>query len=115
VGPQRLETLSVTAPSPVGMRPRPASRVLDTAHFRIALDPRAGAIIALVNKTTPMSLQVSIFENPLQTQIVIHRDGQFLFRTEISFRRLYGGVTEQELDLLEIAPGLAAELRASPA
>ena len=49
---QRLETLSVAAPSPVGMRPHPASRILDTAHFRIALDPRTGAIIALVNKTT---------------------------------------------------------------
>ena len=49
---QRLETLRVTAPSPVGMRPHPASRVLETAHFRIALDPRTGAIIALVNKAT---------------------------------------------------------------
>jgi hypothetical protein len=49
---QRLETLTVVAPSPVGMRPHPASHILDTAHFRIALDPRTGAIIALVNKTT---------------------------------------------------------------
>jgi hypothetical protein len=49
---QRLETLAVTAPSPVGMRPHAASRVLETAHFRIALDPRTGAIIALVNKAT---------------------------------------------------------------
>ncbi len=49
---QRLETLRVTPPSPVGMRPHPASRVLDTAHFRIALDPRSGAIIALINKAT---------------------------------------------------------------
>jgi hypothetical protein len=49
---QRLETLSVAAPSPIGMRPHPASRILDTAHYRIALDPRTGSIIALVNKTT---------------------------------------------------------------
>src|ERR1700756_1169782 len=49
---QRLETLNVAAPSPVGMHPRAASHVLETAHFRIALDPRTGAIIALVNKTT---------------------------------------------------------------
>jgi hypothetical protein len=49
---QRLETLTVAAPSPVGMRPRPASHILDTAHFRIALDPRTGAIIALVSKAT---------------------------------------------------------------
>ena len=32
---QRLETLSVAAPSPVGMRPHPASRILDTAHFAL--------------------------------------------------------------------------------
>jgi hypothetical protein len=49
---QRLETLRVTAPSPVGMRPHPASHILETAHFRIALDPRTGAIIALVSKAT---------------------------------------------------------------
>jgi hypothetical protein len=49
---QRLETLHVTAPSPIGMHPHPAIRVLDTAHYRIALDPRTGAIIALVNKAT---------------------------------------------------------------
>jgi hypothetical protein len=49
---QRLETLNVAAPSPVGMHPRAASHVLETAHFRIALDPRTGAIIALVNKRT---------------------------------------------------------------
>jgi uncharacterized protein DUF5054 len=49
---QRLDTLIVSAPSPVGMRPHAAPRVLDTAHFRIALDPRTGAIIALINKTT---------------------------------------------------------------
>jgi hypothetical protein len=49
---QRLETLRVSSPSPVGMRPHPASRILDTAHFRIALDPRTGAIIALVSKAT---------------------------------------------------------------
>jgi hypothetical protein len=49
---QRLETLNVTPPSPVGMHPRSASHVLETAHFRIALDPRTGAIIALVNKAT---------------------------------------------------------------
>jgi hypothetical protein len=52
---QRLETLNVTAPSPVGMRPHAASRVFETAHFRIALDPRTGAIIALVNKTTQLA------------------------------------------------------------
>ncbi|HEX6495466.1 MAG TPA: DUF5054 domain-containing protein [Acidobacteriaceae bacterium] len=49
---QRLQTLTVVAPSPVGMRPHPASRIFETAHFRIALDPRTGAIIALVNQTT---------------------------------------------------------------
>jgi hypothetical protein len=49
---QRLETLHVAAPSPVGMRPHPASRILDTAHYRIALDPRTGAIIALVSKAS---------------------------------------------------------------
>jgi hypothetical protein len=49
---QRLAALHVAAPSPVGMRPHPAPRIFDTTHFRIALDPRTGAIIALVNKTT---------------------------------------------------------------
>jgi hypothetical protein len=49
---QRLESLTVAAPSPVGMRPHPASHILDTAHFRIALDPRTGGIIALVSKAT---------------------------------------------------------------
>jgi hypothetical protein len=49
---QRLEALNVTAPSPVGMRPHAASRVFETAHYRIALDPRTGAIIALINKAT---------------------------------------------------------------
>jgi hypothetical protein len=49
---QRLETLRVNTPSPIGMRPHAAPRIFDTAHFRIALDPRTGAIIALVNKMT---------------------------------------------------------------
>jgi hypothetical protein len=49
---QRLEALRVARPSPVGMRPHPASRILDTPHFRIALDPHTGAIIALVSKAT---------------------------------------------------------------
>lgn len=49
---QRLDTLRVIAPSPIGMRPHRPSSLLDTAHFRIALDPRTGAILALVNKQT---------------------------------------------------------------
>jgi hypothetical protein len=49
---QRLDMLRVTAPSPIGMRPHPAGRVLETAHFRIALDPHTGAIIALISKGT---------------------------------------------------------------
>ncbi len=49
---QRLESLRVTPPTPVGMRPHPASRVLETPHFRIALDPRTGAIIALLSKAS---------------------------------------------------------------
>jgi Domain of unknown function (DUF5054) len=60
---QRLEILRVTAPSPVGMRPHPASRILDTPHFRIALDPRTGAIIALVSKATQRAWASP--ENPL--------------------------------------------------
>lgn len=49
---QRLDALTVTRPSPVGMRTHPASRILDTAHYRIALDPRTGAILALIHKKT---------------------------------------------------------------
>ena len=40
------------APSPVGMRPHPASASSRPHTIRIALDPRTGAIIALVNKNT---------------------------------------------------------------
>jgi len=47
----------------------------------------------------------------LQSNTVVHRDSDVLLRTQIAFRSLNGGVTEQELDLLQIATGLAAELR----
>ena len=43
------------------------------------------------------------------------RDGDLLFGAKISFRRLDRGVSQQKLNLLEIASGLPAELRASPA
>ena len=51
----------------------------------------------------------------LQTNLLVHRDRDLLFRTEIPFRRLDGGVPEQELDLFEVTSSLAAELGAGAA
>jgi len=48
-------------------------------------------------------------------QIVVHRDFDLLLGTEVAFRGLDRGVTEQELDLFDISAVLAAELRASTA
>ena len=48
-------------------------------------------------------------------QIVIHRDIDILFRAQIAFGGLDGGVTEQELDLLEIPAVLPAEFGAGAA
>jgi hypothetical protein len=50
-----------------------------------------------------------------KTDIVIHRDGEFLFRTKVAFRGLNRRVPKQELYLFEIASGFAAEFRAGPA
>jgi hypothetical protein len=48
-------------------------------------------------------------------QVVVHGDGDLLFRSEVALGRLDRRVTEQELDLLQIAAVLAAELGAGPA
>ena len=48
----------------------------------------------------------------LQPDRVIHSDSDLLFRPEIPLGGLDGRVPEQELDLLEIAARLAAELGA---
>src|SRR5450432_997249 len=56
--------------------------------------------------------QTSFFS---QSKVVIDSNGQFLFRAQITLRRLNGSVTKQKLDLLEIATVFAAELGAGPA
>src|SRR4051795_3039264 len=47
-------------------------------------------------------------------QVVIDGLHQILPRTEIALGGLDGGVAEQQLDLLEIAAGAPAQLRAGP-
>jgi hypothetical protein len=51
----------------------------------------------------------------LESQVIVHRDLDILFRAKIAFGGLDGGVPEQELDLLEIAAALAAEFGAGAA
>ena len=63
------------------------------------------------SQTTRFS-QTSFFS---QSKVVIDSNGQFLFRAQITLRRLNGSVTKQKLDLLEIATVFAAELGAGPA
>ena len=51
----------------------------------------------------------------LQSQVVVHRDGDLLLGAEIALGGLDRGMSEQELDLFEVASGLAAELGAGAA
>ena len=50
-----------------------------------------------------------------QSQIVIHRDLNILFRAQIALRSLDRAVPQQELDLFEVAAVLAAEFGTSAA
>jgi hypothetical protein len=51
----------------------------------------------------------------LESQVIVHRDLDILFRAQIAFRGLDGGVPQQEFDLLQITAVLAAELGAGTA
>ncbi len=51
---------------------------------------------------------------PLQSQVVVHGDLDVLLRPEIALRGLDRRVPEQELNLLEIAAVLPAQLGAGP-
>ena len=53
------------------------------------------------------SISAALF---LETDCIIHSNGDLLLGTEIAFGGLDGRVPEEELDLLEIAAGLPAEL-----
>jgi hypothetical protein len=46
----------------------------------------------------------------LQSEVVVYDDLDLLLGAEVAFRRLDGGVAEQELDLFDISAVLAAEL-----
>ena len=50
----------------------------------------------------------------LQPEAVGDGDGDVLLRPEVSFGGLDGGVSEQELDLFEVAAEFAAELGTCP-
>src|ERR1700751_1964327 len=70
----------------------------------------------LLDRTAPQCIGVLAHKTPsLEAQVVIHCYRDLLLRPKIPFGRLDGGVTEQELDLLQIATVLAAELGAGPA
>ena len=48
----------------------------------------------------------------IKSQSIIHRRGQVLLRPQVPFRRLYGGIAQQQqLDLLQIITGPPAQLR----
>ncbi len=47
---------------------------------------------------------------PSKTQAVVHCDGNFLLRPEITLGGLDRGVSQQELDLFEIPTAFPAEL-----
>ena len=51
-----------------------------------------------------------IFAQLLQSNRVIHSDSDVLLASQVAFGSLYGGVPKQELDLLQVAAGLATEL-----
>ena len=42
---------------------------------------------------------------------VVHRMSKILFAAEITFRRLYGCMPQQELNLLQLTPAAVAQLR----
>ena len=46
---------------------------------------------------------------------IVHRMPEILLATEIAFRRLHGGVAEQELNLFDFAAAGMAQLRARSA
>jgi hypothetical protein len=51
---------------------------------------------------------------PVRSEVkkVVDRMSEILFAAEIAFRRLHGGMPEQELNLLELATAAVAQLRA---
>ena len=44
-------------------------------------------------------------------KLVVHRDSQTLFASDVALRRLYRYMPEKELDLLKLAAGIMAESR----
>ena len=50
-----------------------------------------------------------------ESQAVIYRDSDLLLGPQVTLCRLYGRVAQKKLNLLQVAAGLAAELRAGAA
>jgi hypothetical protein len=48
------------------------------------------------------------------SELVVDRDPELLLAPQVALGRLYGGVSQQELDLLEGPSGEPAELGAGP-
>ena len=48
----------------------------------------------------------------IKSQSIIYRRSEMLLRSQVPFRRLYGGMAQQQLDLLQITTGPPAQLRA---
>ena len=46
-----------------------------------------------------------------QVKEIVYRMSEILFAAEIAFRRLHGGMTQQELNLLKLATAAVAQLR----
>ena len=63
----------------------------------------------LVQPTIVLWLDAAI---GVEGEQVVHRMSEILFAAEITFRRLHGCVTQQELNLLQLAPAAVAKLRA---
>jgi hypothetical protein len=62
-----------------------------------------------VDRTAPQCIGV-LAHKTLEAQVVVHGDRDLLLRPEVALGRLDGGVTEQELDLLQIAAVLRQSL-----
>src|SRR5580700_2281822 len=81
-----------------------------------AFYPRPGCHFYWIGGFRPGSFNI-VFIRPsvlCEVKKIVDRESEHLFAAEIAFRRLYGCVAEQELNLLYVTAAGVAECRAGP-